>query len=181
MTTINLHQDEQTGQSKISSKFGKGGLFLSLGVFICTLLVLAGLKMAVSRLQQQNTDLETKIAAAKNSLIGLNNIKQFADIQARLKEIKNNLQIKNSKVSRVPMTEILDNVGNNIDSSGVFLTEYKNEEGNKISLKLNTTTFSEAAKQIFNLKNSKYFSNVSLDTIKRGEKYIECEVIMSVK
>ena len=160
---------------------GKGGLIFTLGILIFTLLLLAGFKIAVSMIQKQNQTLVTQIGDEKKSLIGSNNIEQVADMQARIKEIKNNLQISDGKVLRVPMTQILGYVGNSIDSTGIFLTSYKYEEDNKISITLNASSFSDAAKQIFNLKNSKYFSNVSLDKIARGEKYITLDVSMSVK
>lgn len=177
MTTINLHQTEQTEQTKV----GNGGLFLALGILICTLLVLAGFKIAASTLQKQNQTLLTQIEAEKSSLIAMNNVKQVADMQARLAQIKNNLQIKNGKVSLMPMTQILGYVGDSINSSGVFLGSYKYEEGNKIQLTINAVSFSDAAKQIFNLKNSKYFSNVSLADINSEGKYIRCDVDMSIK
>jgi hypothetical protein len=177
MTTINLYQNEQSEQKSTS----KGGLFFTLGIFICTLLVLVGLKIAVGVIQKQNETLKTQIDTEGKSLVGLSNIEQVADMQARLAQIKDNLQINNGQVSRVPMTQILGYVGDSIDSTGVFLTSYKYEEGNKISLSLNTSSFSDAAKQIFNFKNSKYFSDVSLDKITRGEKYITLDVSMSLK
>ena len=177
MTTINLYQNEQVAQKKGS----KSGLFFTLGIFIFTLLVLAGFKIAVGMLQKQNETLAGQISTENKSLIGLSNIAQVIDMQARLKEIKNNLQINNSNVSRIPMTQILEHVGDSIDSTGVFLTSYKYEEGNKISLTLNANSFSDAAKQVFNFKNSKYFSNVSLNKIGRGEKYVTLDVDMSLK
>ena len=178
MTTINLHQSEQTEKSKFSSK---SGLFFTVGIFACTVLFLAGLKISVNMLQKQNEDLKTQIADENKKLTGLNSIKQVADMQVRLKAIKDNLKIENGQVSRIQMSQILDYVGNNINSSGIFLASYKYTEDNKIELSLNANSFSDAAKQILNFKNSEYFSNVVLSKISRGEKYIEFDVNMNIK
>jgi len=177
MTTINLYQNEQTAKAKNSNK---SGLFFILGIFIFILLIWAGLKIATNMLQKQNEELQTQIVTENNSLSG-DNVEQVADMQARLAEIKDNLQIKNGSVSRVPMSQIIEYVADNINSSGVFLTSYKYEEGGKITLSLDANSFSDAAKQIFNLKNSKYFSDVVLSKIARGEKYIEFDISMKVK
>lgn len=181
MTTINLHQDEQIEKKKFSSVSSRSGFFFASSIFICMLLALAGLKIAVSSIQKQNIGLKTEIEAENKDLKGLDNLKQVADMQARLSQIKNNLQIDKGKISLIPMTQILGYLGTDINSAGVFLSSYKYEEGNKISLTFNANSFSDVAKQVFNFKNSKNFYNVSLDKISRNEKYIVCDVSMNVK
>jgi hypothetical protein len=184
MTTINLHQQyEQQDQEEQQKIFltGNGGLFLSLGILAFTCLVVFGLWAMVKNYEKQNGKLETQIKTETESLGKMIELKDVVDTQTRLAEIKNNLQIKDNKVMLVPMTTILNYIGDATNNSGAFLSLYKYEEGNKIALTFNTSSFDDSAKQILNFKGSNNFTNVSLSKISRGEKYVTCDMTMNLQ
>jgi len=181
MTTINLYQNQQEKQRKSSSKLGSGGFFFSLGIFIVTLLALAGLKFAVSLLAKQNEALATTIQAEKESMAGLSNLEQIVDMQTRLKQIKNNLKIENNQVTRTKMTQVLDHLSAETDAR-IAVSTYKYENNDsKITLTFEASNFSDIARQILNFKGSDYFTNVNLIKLSRGVKSISCSIEMNIK
>jgi hypothetical protein len=181
MTTINLYQNQQEEQKKISSRAANSGLFFSLGILAITILALVGLKVAVSFLNKENEAVTATIQKEKDSMTGLSNLEQVVDMQTRLKEIKNNLQIKNNQVSRTQMTQVLDRMGAEVNA-GIVIVSYKYEDsGKKVTLTFEANNFSDVARQILNFKDSTYFTNVKLISVLRGEKTISCDIEMSVK
>ena len=181
MTTINLYQNQQKEQKSFSFRAANSGLLFSLSIFTITIVTLIGLKFAVFLLNKQNEALITAVQKEKESMIGLSNLEQVVDMQARLKQIKDNLQIKNSQVSRIQMTQILDHLSSEVNA-GIVISSYKYEnDKNKVTLTFNANNFSDVARQILNFKSSDYFTNINLTKISRGEKSIPCDVEMNVK
>ena len=181
MTTINLYQNQQKEQKGFFSALAKNGLFFSLSILVVIILVLFGLKFAASLLSKQSGSLAANVQKEKESMLGLGNLEQIVDLQTRLKQIKDNLQIKNSQVSRIQMTQVLSYFGAEVNA-GITVSsyEYKSDK-NKIDLTFNANNFSDAAQQILNFKESNYFTNVNLIGISRGEKSITCDIEMNVK
>jgi phosphopantetheine adenylyltransferase len=181
MTTINLYQDQKKDQKDFSYRAATSGFIFSLSILIITILALVVLKFAVSILDRQNEALVINIQNEKNSMAGLSNLEQIVDMQTRLKQIKNNLQINNNQVSRIQMTQMLDHFGTEVNA-GIVVSSYKYEDSsNKISLTFNANNFSDAARQILSFKDSEYFTNVNLAKISRGEKSISCDIEMNIK
>lgn len=181
MTTINLYQNQQKEQKSFSFKFANNGVLFSLGILAVTILTLMGIKFAVFLLNKQNEALIETVQKEKENMIGLNNFEQLVDMQTRLKQIKDNLQIKNNQVSRLQMTQVLDYLGAEVNK-GIFLSSYKYEsDKNKVVLTFNANNFSDAARQILNFKSSDYFTSINLTKISRGEKTIQCDIEMNLK
>ena len=181
MTTINLYQNQKKEQKGFSYMAASSGLVFSLSILVITILALIGLKFAVSLLSNQSESLATTIQKEKESMIGLSSLEQIVDMQTRLKQIKNILQIKNSQVSRIQMTQTLDQMGTEVNA-GIVVASYKYEkDNNKITLTFNANNFSDAARQILSFKDSDSFTNVTLTKISRGEKAISCDIEMNLK
>ncbi len=182
MTTINLHQQQhqQEPQEKLSFRAANGGFFFSLGILIFTLLGLAGLKVAMSTIGKQNEVLAGNIQRETESLSGLSDLQRIVDVQKRLGYIKSNLEISGGAVSRVQMTQVLDHLGAAIDT-GIVIASFKLENADTVSLTFNANNFSDASRQIVSLKNSDYFTGVSLTKISRGEKSVACDITMKIK
>ena len=181
MTTINLYQDQPKKQKSISQRIIGSGLFFSMSLLVIVILVFIGLKIFVYFLDGQNENLMDVIQKEKTSLTGIGNLEQVVDTQTRLKEIKDNLQIKNNQVSRTQMIQVLGYMEAEINN-GIVVSSYMYEnDKNKVTLKFDANNFNDAAQQILGLKDSDHFTNVNLLKINRGEKAISCEVEMNVK
>ena len=181
MTTINLYQNQQEIQEKLAARSASSGFIFSIGILIVTIMVWGGLKVAVSILDKKNFELASNVEQERINLASFGNIENIVDLQIRLEQIKNNLQIKDNAVNRKQATSILDHLGSDI-SSGIVVSEYKyDNDSNKVTLMLSANNFTDASRQILNLKTSNYFSNVNLIGISRGVKAIAASVEMSVK
>lgn len=179
MTTINLYQDQQEAQRKLLSTSGNGGLFISLGILVLTFLVLGGLKFSVYTLEKESVALEQSAKAENTSLAGFGELDRIADLQARLEQIKSNLQVKNNVVTRMQMNDVLDRLGSDL-SSGIVITSYKFDSG-KIKVSFKAGNFNDASRQILNFKKSSNFSDVNLTSISRDETGVKSDVEMSIK
>ncbi len=178
MTTINLYQSQEEKKG-ISSRAANGGFLFSLSMLIVTLLALGGLKIAASVITKNSSALAETIKIESEGLTGFGDLEQIVDLQSRLEQIKNNLNIKNGKVSLVQMTDVLDHLGAEL-SSNVTVSEYILKDG-KITVTIDTNNFNDAARQIQNFKKSTYFTNVELKRISRGKLAINTEIEMSIK
>jgi len=179
MTTINLYQNQAAIQKKKSPVALNKGLIFSLGIIALALLILGGIKMTVSVFTARNQAAVRDIQKEKENLAGLGSLELIIDIQTRLSQIKDNLKIKNNKISRIEMTQILDHLGMDLQA-GVGVSSYEYKDG-KINATFVANNFNDAARQILNFKKSDYFTEVNLIKIGRSEKGVEGSVEMSTK
>lgn len=179
MTTINLYQNQGENEKRASSLGLNSGFFFSLGILIITLIVLVALKVYIPIVEGKNKALEESITAENSKLVGLKDLEQIVDMQKRVGEIKGNLQIKDGKVGRTEVTEVLDRISSEI-SSGVVISTF-NYTGEKISITFSSNNFSDVSRQIYNLKKSEYLTGVNVTNITRGEKDILFTVEMQIK
>lgn len=178
MTTINLYQSQQATEKKNGSGSGNGGLFFSIGILVVTLLVLGGLKFAVSNLNQKNQTLEEDVKSESKSLAGLSELNRIVDLQTRLEKIKDNLQVEDGNAKITQMTEVLDHLGGDL-GKGVVVSAYEYNAGN-IKVTFSGNSFNEVSRQILDFKKSNYFKDVNMTDIKRSEKKIDCDVSMNL-
>ncbi|MEI7890344.1 MAG: hypothetical protein WCI36_00065 [bacterium] len=178
MTTINLHQNKQEESAAFSIK-NAGGLLFSIGIVVLVLLGIVGLKYYVPKAQAINENLTRDVAAENVKLVGLKDLEQVVDMQARTAEIRKNLEIVNGEVSRPAMTKILDMVGLELNK-GVVVTVLK-YEADKLTISFETIGFGDVARQIFNFKSSKNFDQVNLTSVARKETAVVATVEMMIK
>lgn len=179
MTTINLYQNKEDKQehSLVSSK--NNGFIFSLLIVVFTLLSLWGLKFYITSLEKKNEGLDATIVAQSGSITGLESLEQVVDTQNRLSEIKNNLKLKDGNVGRKEMVNVLDLISGELDRRiAIEKFNYSNEG---VSLILNAGNFNDVANQISNFKKSKYFSEVAILSMERGDEKISCTVSMQIK
>lgn len=178
MTTINLYQNQEGEEKRISQR-ANGGFIFSLSILIVTLLALVGVKLWSAMLAKNNAALEDTIKNQSNGLAEVNSLQKVLDTQTRVNSIKSVLQIKNNAVGKTKMTDVLDHLGAEM-SSGAVVTSYTFEQG-KIKVKVSANNFSDAARQLLNFKKSSYFANANLISIERGETSINSEIEMTLK
>ena len=180
MTTINLHQDQQDEQISASKKVSMQGFLFSLGIVVITIAVYFGLQYYIPVLEKRNNDLATNITDENSKLVGLKSLEKLIDIQNRVKEIKSNLQPDASgNVARLTMTNVMDHVANDL-VTGVTVSEFTyNDKG--VTVSFDASNFDDIAKQILYFKKSTYFTGASVSSIKRGDKGINCVVVMNIK
>jgi hypothetical protein len=178
MTTINLYQNQED-KNRISSQNANRGLFLSLGILSLTVIIAVGLKIYTPILDAKNKALIESISAENEKTVGLKKLTQVMDIQNRLVQIKNNLQIQNSAVTRTDMNKILDKLSLDLDS-GIVVADFK-YNGDIVDVSFDANNFSDAAKQILNFKKSDYFSEINLNSIARKENVVNVSVSMKYK
>ncbi|EKD58510.1 MAG: hypothetical protein ACD_56C00110G0003 [uncultured bacterium] len=180
MTTINLYQNQEDAQKKLSSRTANGGFFFSLSILVLTVAGLFGLKFYIASIVKQNQVLAESVTKQNESLAGVNSLQRILDMQARLSEIKKNLEIKDGKVQQLKMTEVLDSLGKNM-SSGVVVTSYSySGEDGKVNVSFESKNFNDAARQILNFKKSEYFSGASLSGISRAEEGVTATMVMNI-
>ncbi|KKQ52212.1 MAG: hypothetical protein US70_C0010G0017 [Parcubacteria group bacterium GW2011_GWD2_38_11] len=179
MTTINLRQSQQAEPERFSVKNGNGGFFFSLGILIIILLILFGLKIYVPFAEGRNKALRESVLAENDKLIGLKSLERVVDMQVRLSEIKNNLQLSDGNIARLEMTKLLDHLGGDLDAN-IVVTDFKYDT-EKIVVSFDANNFNDVAKQILNFKKSDYFTDVALSSIIRNENIIACSVDMKIK
>ncbi|EKE25771.1 MAG: hypothetical protein ACD_5C00037G0008 [uncultured bacterium] len=180
MTTINLYQNKEDKQKKGVS-FGSGGFWLSLSMVILTVIGLFGIRIYIKSVLVKNEKLGEAIAIENQSLAGVDSLQRVLDMQGRIAEINKNLEIRNSKVDRLKVTDVMDNLEKDMNS-GVALTAYDfNGESNILKITFETSNFNDSARQILNLKKSPYFYDVKLGELNRIEKSIETKVDMRIK
>lgn len=175
MTTINLYQNQDEAQRKISAR-ANGGFFFSLGILVLTLVAFFGIKIYVARLNDQNNALTDKINAQNKSLVGENTLQRILDMQNRITQIKNNLQIKGGQVGKLKMTDVLSHLGADVSPAAV-ISSYSYSDG-KVKVSFTANNFNDIAQQILNFKKSTYFSNAVLGTVVRSEKNISADMTM---
>lgn len=181
MTTINLYQNQEETQRKISARTANSGFWFSLAILILTLIALFGIRMYVASLVKNNEMLLSNIASENKRLAGVDSLQRVIDMQTRLLEINKNLAIKDGTVNKMEMTEILDEVEKNMNSGAVIASYTYNSEANDIDVSFQTHNFNDSARQILNFKKSEYFNDVALENISRNEKNITAEMIMKIK
>lgn len=179
MTTINLYQNQEEQQQKNSARAANSGFFFSLGILVLTLAALFVMKFYVANLVDSNKKLAEEVKQQNENLSGVNSLQRILEMQTRLAQIKTNLDIKDSAVRKLKMTDVLDSLERDL-SSGVVVTEYSFDD-NKVKVAFAANNFNDAARQILNFKKSTYFTDVALGSVVRGEKNIQSEVTMSVK
>lgn len=179
MTTINLQQSQQSEKPRFSASGGNKGFIFSLMILVVTLLVLAGLKFYIPMAEGKNSAIVERIAAENKDITGLKSLENVVDMQKRLNEIKINLQLKNGKINRPEMTQVLDQLSKELNT-GVVVSEFKYNEG-KLTVSFSTNSFADVAKQIFSFKKSSSFENIELLSITRKEKNITGSVSMDLK
>ena len=179
MTTINLYQNPEERQQKISARTANSGFFFSLGILICTILAFVGLKFYVSTIAKQNDVMLNEINQQNTTLAGVSNLQHVLDMQARLAQIKGNLQIKNEAVGKLKITDVLNHLGTDL-SSDVTISSYSYTDG-EIKVAFVSNDFNGIARQISNFKKSTYFSNANLVDVVRGQKNITADMTMEIK
>lgn len=179
MTTINLYQNQKDGDKRPGLKGINSGFFFSLGILIITLLVLLGLKIYIPIVEGQTESLSANIEAENSKLVGLKNLEQIIDMQKRVAEIKTNLQIKDGKIERTKITEVLEKLGSEM-TSGVVVSNF-NYSAEKITVIFDANNFNDAAKQIASLKKSDSFTGINLASITRGERQVSFTINMAMK
>ena len=180
MTTINLYQNQEDVQRKNSARVANGGFFFSLGILVLTLVALLGIKIYEGSINSQNLALQSSIKAQNTSLAGVSSLQRILDMQARLSQIKTNLQIKNSSVGQLKMTNVLDQLGSAM-SSGTVVSSYSYDDSGKIKVIFSANDFNDVARQILNFKKSTYFSNVAFNSDTQGKDGIVSNMTMEVK
>lgn len=180
MTTINLYQNQEEVQKKVSDRTANGGFFFSLGILALTIMSVFGIKFYVASVVEQNLALVAEVQAKSDSLVGINSLQRILDMQTRIIEINKNLEVKEGKVEQLGMTEVLDNVEKSM-SSGVVITKYAyNSEGKSVNVSFQSGNFNDTARQILNFKKSSYFSNVALANVSRAENGVSAEMSMRI-
>jgi hypothetical protein len=180
MTTINLQQEKKENESRFTSTAGgNGGVIFSLGILIFTFLTLIGLNMYVPYAQKNSDALAANVQTESEKLVGLKSLERVVDMQKRLTEIKNNLQISDGAVNRLEMTKILDQLSGELNTN-IVVTDFKYDNGG-VTVTFNAFNFGDIAKQILNFKKSSYFSGVGVSSIKNEDGLVTCVVTMNVK
>lgn len=175
MTTINLYQPSQK-ENQAGNGFRIGGNFVfSLGILIVTLLALGGLKIAVMFLNDRNDTISKELIAQKSSISGQENIQHVLDVQTRLAQVKINLDMHKN----YDTNGIITNLGAEM-ANGVVVSSFSNTN-KKLDVIFDGTNFSDISKQLYNLRNSKNFTNVNLKGITRNEKGISMEIEMELQ
>jgi hypothetical protein len=187
MTTINLYQDQQEQKhkeevGKKTSKFKvSGSLMLLLGIIALTLLTFSGVRGFLAYLENKDGSLKDQIAEREKSFIGGSEFERAFDMQIRLRNIKNNLNIKEKEVKRQGMNKVLKNLEDDFIVSGVLLSDYNYTDG-KVKVVFDADNFNSASRQIISLKNSENFLNANLVQIGINEQgVIKCTVEMNAK
>ena len=178
MTTINLYQNKEENERKVSLQSANSGFFFSLGILIITLLVLFGLKFYIPILESENNALAQSIADENAKLVGLKDLEHIVDTQNRLSEIKDNLKVSNSEVTRTEMTQILDKLSLDINKN-IVISDYGYGENN-VTVSFVANNFNDASKQIFNFKKSSYFKDVVVSSISRDGNTVSCKIEMKI-
>lgn len=150
-----------------------------MGILVITLLTLAGLKLYVPFAEGKSKVLADTVNAADDKLIGLKSLERIMDLQKRTTEIKSNLQLKDSAVTRLEMTDLLDKLGGDLNP-GVVVSDFKYDVDN-VTVSFDANNFGDVAKQILNFKKSEFFNDVNISSISRKENTISCTVVMKVK
>lgn len=180
MTTINLYQNSGENEKKLGFNSANKGFYFSISILLLTVLVYFGLSFYIPALQAESDALSADIVSENSKLVGLKNLANVADMQKRLSEIRNNLGIKDGKVSRTEMTSVLDKLSGDL-GNGVLVDEYTFDSEKGVNAKFTANGFGDAARQISNFKNSTYFTGFELGGISRQESGISCEVSMNIK
>ena len=142
-----------------------------------TILMLIAIKIALPLFENRNQAVLADIQKEKNNLVELSN--EVMDMQTRVDQIRDNLQIKNGKILRLGMAEVLSNLEKD-SIAGVAVSLYKYED-DKATVTFVSNNFNDIAKQILNFKKSEYFENVNVVSVDGKEKYMTCVIEMSVK
>lgn len=180
MTTINLHQNQEDVQKKMSAKTANGGFIFSLAILFLTIGSLYATRFYKGMIITENEELSNKVASDNQNLAKINSLQKVVDMQSRLALIKENLGIEKGKVEVLKMTEILDALERDM-TSGVVIKSYEFDNENKeVNVSFLALNYNDAAKQLFAFKQSKYFTGASLETITREESGIVSEVKMSL-
>ncbi|MDD5397327.1 MAG: PilN domain-containing protein [Candidatus Moranbacteria bacterium] len=178
MTTINLYQNQEE-KNRISAQNLNGGLIFSLVILTITVLTFVGLKFYVPILEAKSAALSASVTSENDKTVGLKKLANIVDVQNRLVEIKNNLQIKNGTVNRVEMNKVLDKLSADLNA-GVVVSSYKYNV-DTVDVSFESSNFADVAKQILNFKKSDFFTEVNLSSIARKENVVACTVSMKYK
>lgn len=177
MTTINLYQNQEEAQRKNSSNSSNGGFFFSLSILILTILAIFGMRMYVASIVKQNKILAEKVLQQNQSLAGVNSLQRILDLQTRMNQISENLEIRNGEVQQVWKTKILDHMAGEL-SSGVVVSSFS-LDGDSVKIGFNVKNYNEAARQVLNFKKSSYFSDIELVDMKRDANGISVTMTMN--
>lgn len=180
MTTINLYQNQEDIQRKKEARTANGGFIFSVTILVLTLSAFFGLKMYVASIVKSNQEMADEIINQNKSITGVSSLQKVLDVQTRISEIGNNLKIKDGKIGKIEMTKILDNLEKEMNSGVVVDSFSYDEKGNVVSVTFKSQNFNDAARQLMNFKQSKYFSKAKLVEISRNEKGIISEAEMIV-
>jgi competence protein ComGC len=179
MTTINLYQKhKEPVDGPALNKDENGGLIFSISILVVTIVVAIALEIYVPNAEKKNDALDKKIEAENVNLAGLKQLEQITDTKRRLEAISGNLEIKNGKVGRTEMSQILSNLSEDM-SKGAFVSQYAYANG-KVVVKMMANNFNEVSRQIFNFKKSTNFSDINVLRVARGEDNVEFDVEMRI-
>jgi len=173
MTTINLQQDQQ--REKMINGAGKLSSNLVFFLVVCCVLVVifAGLKIGNILIQKKDAEVKNEIKVANQSLNEKKGVDELIDLQARIREVNNNL------TEKLEVNDALDSLSKTIIPGVVF--SYYNNSDRKILVVLKSSNFDTISKQIFNFKQADFISDVNVSRLSRNENGIECAVEMKIK
>ena len=176
MTPINLYQEggSRDELSKKTQLFGTS-FFLGLLLMALTLATWGILAYLQNSYIAKNILLDAAIAKYKSELGKSDQVNQIADIQARIKNITDNLELQGKSSVKTVLQDVAAGV---VD--GVTVISYSEKEG-AISLTLISGDYANIAKQIAKFKSIESFFNVAASNLARGEKGISFEISMMRK